>query len=149
MKLKTIEVRGREIEVEVSESGVFFAEVDGERHDAPSLDLLRAKLIRATKKVAISIPFIMWDEGKIRRGVCTGRHGSNRNLLVKWDGQKGSEQVSYWNSDATLSPDHEAAYGLLCEEARRAKKTLEAFEKKHGLDLKALIEEAYRKEGDE
>lgn len=149
MKLKTIEVRGREIEVEVSELGVFFAKVDGTKYEAPSLELLRSKLTRATRKVAIEIPFIMWNEGEIRRGVCTGRHGSNGNLLIKWDGQKGSEQMSYWKSDAVITPDREADYVKLCEEADRAKKALAGFEKKHDLDLKALVEEAYRKEGGE
>src|SRR5258708_5655875 len=124
MKLTTVNVRGQDFAVHVTDQGKFFAELDGDQLTAASLDELRTKLARATliRNKKLAIPFVLWEEGKMRRGVCTGRHATNRNLLVKWDGQKGAEQISrhYGTSDTFIDPNVETEYTELCKAADAA-----------------------------
>jgi hypothetical protein len=146
MKLTTINVRGQDFAVHVTDEGKFFSELDGARIDAASLDELRTKLARATlmRNKKLAIPIIEWHEGKMRRGVCTGRHAANQNLLVKWEGQaKGSEQTGRWNSDTFIDPTVEAEYAELCQADEAAGKACREFEKKHTVDVNKLVNEAY------
>lgn len=144
MKITTIDVRGIKFDVDVNEVGKFGTSYNGEWIKADSLEELREKLLRMTKasQVKISIAFIEWNGKNMRQGVCTGRHGSNRNLLVKYADKKSSEQVSPWSLDHSVDPVHEAAYITLCQQFERAKLAKDEFEKRHRVDVKKLVDKA-------
>lgn len=132
MKLKTIEVRGRKIDVHIDGSGEFAAEYNGQELAAANLNVLVEKLERAVKSAKVSIPFIQWDGEKLRHGTATGIHYGNGNLLIKWDGEKGIEQV-YGIHDA-LHPNLANEYAELCDAVEDAEKRRKAFEDEHGFD---------------
>lgn len=141
MKLKTVEIRGRKIDVHIDGSGEFSAEYNGQELTAANLPVLHEKLERAVKSAKVSIPFIQWDGEKLKRGEATGIHYGNGNLLIKWKGEKGIEQV-YGMRDA-LEPEHFNAYSLLCDAVEIAEKRRKEFEQKYGFDdLKERVKEA-------
>jgi len=62
MKITTITVRGRKIDVDVDSNGDFSAKYNEQEVEAKTLELLREKLERVTKNDKIEpIPFIQWD----------------------------------------------------------------------------------------
>jgi hypothetical protein len=138
-KLTTIDVRGRKFDISVNENGLFGADFSDQWITAPSLEELREKLVRLTKNTKISIPFIEWDGKKMRHGVCTGRHATNRNLLVKYDDNKTSEQASSWNVNA-VDPKVEKDYLAVCVQFEAAARQKTEFEEDHGISLKELID---------
>src|SRR5207237_10661667 len=115
--------------------------LDGDRVYAPSLDELKTKLAsRLTRsKVKVSIPFVRWDDGKLLKGTITGIHASNSNLLVTWDGKKGSEQEYGYGSAKYVSPamaDELARLGKARDDARQA---LDDLIEKHSFNGKEAV----------
>ena len=90
MSKQTVNVSGKEIDWTVSGAGVFKAEIAGEQYEADSLKKLTAMLRDAAKKTPLTIPFVEVSQSyrnedlEIRRGVVTGRHSGNRNLLGRY-----------------------------------------------------------------
>jgi hypothetical protein len=150
MKFDTIEIRGIKIEIWVDSTGQFFADVDDERYAAPTLELLKKKLNDATraKQKNVSIPFVYWyegwdDEGRIVRGVATGIHVGNGNLLVKLKGDDRSEQLSnYRRDEAKFDPKHADELMSLWKAKKAASKAIETFTKAHSINLKDLVMKA-------
>lgn len=141
MKLTTIEIRSKKIDIEVASDGEFSAEFNGQRMKGVTVAALREKLERAVKSAKVSIPFLQWDGEQLRRGACTGIHYGNSNLLIKWDGVKGVEQV--WGLDGAIDPKHLAEYQVLCDAAAAAEANRKRFEEKHGF---GNMKERVRKE---
>lgn len=156
MKLLTdLEVRGRKFEVNVDDTGVFWTKYDGEQLRAVSLDELREKLNRATKSLKLSIRFAMRKDDAVLIGVCTGKHATNRNYLVRWETQRGgplpvNEQLSGWYLEKCVDPEYSAEYSRLCMDVDAAVKIREEFERKHRVNVRAVadaeIENAMRAE---
>lgn len=94
-KLKTVDVRGKQFEVEVTERGDFMATFDGAQVKSETLVGLIEKLEKATKGATIKVAVPLYRLGKngIERGVATGIHAANGNVLIKWDAGD-SEQAS-------------------------------------------------------
>ena len=148
MKLSDIEIKGRKFGVEVDQDdGKFFASLDGDRVYAPSLDELKTKLAgRLTRsKVKVSIPFVRWDEGKLLKGIITGIHASNGNLLVAWDGKKGSEQeYGYKEYINPVVADELARLGKARDDAKQA---LDDLIEKHSFNGKEAVRKAMAEQG--
>lgn len=144
MKITTIDVRGKKFDVDVNEGGSFGTSYKNEWINASSLEDLRGKLLRITKaeQAKLSIGFIEWDGKKMRHGVCTGKHGANRNFLVKYDDKKSSEQVIAWDLEHAIDPVEELHYTKLCLEFERAKLARDTFEKQHRVEVKKIVEKA-------
>lgn len=100
-------LRGRDIDYTVDAQGIFHAEYNGENYQHQTLAGLKDKITVCLKKkpIAIKILQIKTDSDRldIRKGVLVGIHSGNRNLLIKWDGNRGVEQVRSW-SGKILNP---------------------------------------------
>lgn len=85
--MTTIEVGGESIDVIMDSDLTFYAEVDGERHEAASAQALTSKLRALVRQLAVSIPAldIRAHHGGVEITPLTivGIHEGNGNLLVK------------------------------------------------------------------
>jgi hypothetical protein len=142
MKLRTIEIRSRKIDVEVDGSGEFSAEYNGQEIHATTLDLLKEKLDRAVKADKIEpIRFIYFDGEKLKRGACTGIHVGNGNILIKWEGEKGVEQE--YSMRGCLDPERYAEYKKLCDAVIEAEQIRSSYQSHYGFDdLKERVKTA-------
>lgn len=107
---------------------------------------LYAAAMAATKakRVRIAMPVLKLDsrrcrdlsgyESFFRPGTIIGRHASNGNLLVKWEGEPSPEQMSMgYGQDKLFRPmsdDRQREYLALVEQQRKAEKAVEAFEER-------------------
>lgn len=149
MKLTTMEVKGRTLAVNVDAMGDFSAIVgEGVTVHAKTLEELREKIGKAmaTAAVRVNIPVMRNNDGRVQRGAFTGIHGSNGNYLIKWEGEKGTDQISYFSFSSGYSrfidPACEAEYAELVRRSAEADRALESFEKQHFLDIKDLMAKA-------
>jgi hypothetical protein len=147
-RLKKVEVKGKKFDVSISgETGEFFSEFDGEQVRAESLKQLTDKLAsRIARSKRVSIPICMWEKngwndkpGRIRWGTILGLHGSNNNILVKFDDEPRSEQVGYGDF---FEPKDADELKELSEALDGAEKALESFKKKHEIDAREKVREA-------
>lgn len=154
MKLCKRNIRGQDVDIEIYDNGEFGAEVEGQQIHDKSLDGLVERLNRAMRQtsVKVAIRFVRWYEGKLKHGTITGIHASNRNLLVKWEGQKGVDQEYTWSQSEylALSNDEEETFVHLCVAHDRAQDAVAAFIKAHRFDgvkaVKDAIEDSLAKE---
>jgi len=155
MKVTRYNSREQLVDIDVNEYGTFSATVDGVKLEAKSLEDLKPKIDRATKQeqARVAIPFVRYvkdswrkDGGKFKRGFITGLHASNSNLLVKFEGEKGSTQ-EYIGEYLKLTPEQEVEYQQLVLAAEAAAKLQDAFEKKHSFDGKEAVQKALAKVG--
>lgn len=145
-KLKKIDVKGKKFDVCVNDEGNFFADFDYEQVSAESLKQLTDKLAsRITRTKRVNIPFCMWQQqswtdepGKVRTGIIFGIHGSNGNLLVKYDDEKGSEQVSYGDF---FDPSDTGELKRLAEAVQAAERAFSKFKDEHEIDAKTKVRE--------
>lgn len=87
MHLTNIDVRGKSVPVDVSESGVFTATFADETFEAGSLAQLHNNLVDALIASRADVPFVSKSG---RRGRMRGFHAGNYDVLVTWeDGTKG------------------------------------------------------------
>ena len=153
-ELKKIEVKGKKFQVSISDEGKFFAEYDREQISAESLKQLTDKLAsRIKKSKRVNIPICMWEKeswsdkpGKIRTGTIIGIHGSNDNILVKFDDEQKSEQISYGDF---FDPADAAELKRLCQALNDAEQAFENFKKKHEIDAKEKVRAALGETGDD
>lgn len=143
MKLTTITVRGVDFDVSVDDRGKFSVNFDGRPLTADSLAELTIKLNRATRSAKIAIEFAALREHKVTRGVCTGKHASNHNLLVKWETGE-NEQLSSWDLRACVTPDAETVAKYQGHESAvaAAVKARDEFVKAHAVNLRAAVDAA-------
>lgn len=142
-----IRASARAFEVTVNSGGFFQVEVDGADLHAPSFKELEAKVTKHLK-LKLSIRFCRldgdrWDsddkEKKLRRGVITGIHSGNDNLLIKWDDEKKIDQ-SYTHSEyLRLTEKEEQAYLALHRAYVKACADLERFREEHAIDVREEI----------
>ena len=145
-KLKQIEVKGKKFHIFVNDEGKFFSDFDGDQVSAESLKQLTDKLgSRIKHSQRVSIPICMWEKeswsdrpGKIRTGVILGIHGSNNNILVKFDDEPKSEQVGYGDF---FDPKHANELKRLAEALNDADQAFENFKKKHEIDAREKVRE--------
>lgn len=95
----TFNIRGRKIPVSVDDGdGKFYAEIDGDEVTRGTLQSLRATLSSRAAKEAVETPIISveesWESGKlkIKKGVVTGKHSGNGNLLLRYEGEDTTRQ---------------------------------------------------------
>jgi hypothetical protein len=146
-KLKKIEVKGKKFEISINEEGQFFAEFDNEQLRAESLKQLIDKIAsRISRSKRVAIPICMWEKeswndkpGKIRTGTIVGIHGSNNNILVKFDDEAKSQQVGYGDF---FDPKDADELTRLSETLTAAEKAFEEFKKGHEIDARAKVSEA-------
>lgn len=148
----TMEVRGHDFEVEVR-GGYFQARHDDVEYTDTTWEGLRGRLMRATKQAAakVAIDFVTMAGGKPERGIVTGQHAANRNLLVTWPDRKGTaarQQLAGYNLNPCLRPlsaDELSEWVRLAGEARDARDRLGAFEGERKIDPRKAVQDALDK----
>lgn len=135
----TVEIRGREFEVRVTNAGEFVAEYGDDTLRANTLEQLKAALDRAAKREKIApIPFLYWTGEKMRSGKVHGTRANSSHLVVVYDDEKRPTQE--WHLDGTVPPEFADEYRALCDACVAATAAREAFEELHGFDMREEIE---------
>jgi len=153
-EFKKIDVKGKKFQTSISDEGEFFAEYDHEQIRAESLKQLTSKLAsRIKKSKRVAIPICMWEKeswndepGKIRTGTIIGIHGSNDNILVKFDDEQKSEQISYGDF---FDPADADELKRLAEAVNDADQAFDEFKKRREIDAKEKVREALGDTGDD
>lgn len=157
----TLNVRGTEVSVDLvtwenaSAAGASFnASIAGKEVTAPTLAELRDKLTALTKRraVKVSIPFgqlTQYGYGqtrrlRFRRGRLTGIHAGTDNLLVKWDDNGGTDQLTRSGGVAyrELTGAQVDELLRLTDAVESAQRELRAFDDAHTLQLREAVEAA-------
>lgn len=152
----TIEVRGQQMKVQVTDSGTWVADFAGKEWGAPTKDELRAVLMRATakqaKRVSVLFDRLSYNLGgrvpQIRRYKAVGIHQGNGNLLIQEEiaGEfGGAEQDTSRYSTTNLKPldsTQRTTYLNRLAAQRVANDAVAQFEKDHGLKLREAVEAA-------
>lgn len=101
-----ISAKGRRFIVEIDSKGVFYTTVDGEQVTAPLFETLKTKVasLLGTKPLNVPIVYLSRHSTKYeaKKGLITTIHSGNGNLMVRWDGHKGSEQFSEYGASQDL-----------------------------------------------
>jgi hypothetical protein len=149
-KLTDLEIKGKTIAVYIDDRGQFTANIDPEvTIHADTLEKLKENVTRGmtVKAAKIDIRAIRWQGAEMEHGSFTGVHAANGNYLWKVDGKKGVEQI--WDSHASdflpEEPECVKQYQTLCETAEKAVKARNDFERKHHIDIRAVISAALNK----
>jgi hypothetical protein len=144
-KFASKEIRGRKIDLYVSSGGKFNADWDDETIECPTVGALLEKLSKITK-VNLGIKFCRWDDGVLKHGVITGLHGANGNILVRLEGEKGSQQEYTYTNDngkyLKLTKEQEAEYTGLQKALEAAQTAVEEFDAAHSFNASKVIKEA-------
>lgn len=134
----------------VDDRGKWEAEHAGRRLHHETRDKLEAALKRLTKQttVPVEVPFLCVEKLdtrgiKFRRGVATGIHSANGNVLVTWKTSHGDvkEQLSHSGFQMVFLPgdtseDDVKLLHQLVQDAARAANALREFERAHGITVK-------------
>jgi hypothetical protein len=142
-KFDTRTIRGKKVELYVSTTGMFNANLDGNNLESKTITDLVEEIDKALK-CKVSIPFHRWDDGRLVNGVVTGVHGRTKNYLLRIDGK--SSQEYYYSSNAgkflRLSPGEESEYTALKQAEAAAEEASLKFEREHRIDVPKEIEKA-------
>jgi len=148
---------GVTVQITVNEHDSWKAEHGGKVLRASTRSDLVDKITRAirqtTVKVEVPITLVInkgTDGIKFRRGVATGIHGSNGNVLVTWQSTRGDvkEQVtgSAFGRENPIFGDVPievlSEYGDLVKALAEATYAEREFRDKHEIDLKQTVEQA-------
>ena len=134
-----VEIRGREFEVRVTNSGEFVAEYGDDTLREITLEKLKAALDRACKREKIApIPFLFWTGEKMRSGKVHGIRANSSHLVVVYDDEKRPTQE--WHLDGTVPPEFADDYQKLCDACVAATAARESFEELHGFNIREEIE---------
>ena len=152
--LKQIDVKGKKFAVSITDKGEFVSDYEGDQVRAESLKSLTEKLAgRISRSRRVSISVCMWEKeswhdkpGRIRTGTILGLHSSNRNLLVKFDDESKSEQISYGDF---FDPKDADELKRLAEMLNAAEKAFEKFKEEHEIDAKAKVREVLGVSGED
>jgi hypothetical protein len=147
-QITRLDIRGTEVPVEVSSHGHFSGRIGDEWFEADTLGALREKLMMASRKAAagVKVPFTQMHNNEIRHGVATGRHASQRRILVTWDdGKKG--QLETWGNPAImwrLQAHEESELRDLMAAERDAREALAAFIAARRTDMGVKVDRAVK-----
>lgn len=149
-----MEVRGTRYEIQVDEAGNWSTIVGSERISVASRDYLRDKLLELTAKasVVVAIPFVLLNGGAMSketcRGVVTGIHAGNGNLLVQWTSGRQAGQKTQWTPsyqdvvmEGATSEGTVRAWHELLDAKHKAASNLTEFERLRKIDLRKLAVE--------
>lgn len=131
MKDVTINVNGKDIAWDLTKSGIFHAEMAGEKYEAETLKKLTDILRSASKKTPLNIPCVeltsRWQTDTLdtRKGIVLSRHSGNGNLIVKFDDGDTGQFKSYRGLLLTGAVDLERLHALFS--AKKA--AVEAYDK--------------------
>lgn len=136
--------------VQVNDRGFFVAAHKGEVLSDATFEGLRAKLHFAARKekVKLSIPVVRLDETQAVRGVIASFHGGTDNPMIRWQGEKGAQQVSSgWgqllDGDKLSDEDlHEAQVAIAT--IAECRERIRAIRAKAPFDLRTVRRVAYR-----
>jgi hypothetical protein len=153
MKFGSVEVKGKKFDIEVGSDGKFGTNSDGSWLKADTLDQLKTKLATqiSRAKLKLSIPFCRWVAGgRLRKGIITGIHASNNNILVKFDDEKTTEQEDIWYSGgAYIDPEHAGELDRLGKACMKASQEYDDFVDKHKFNAKEAVRKAMGNKADE
>lgn len=160
-KFRDVEVGGKAHEVFIQSDGQFMIVLDGSKVTDKTYDgVVRKAQARVKLKIAdFKLPFvavehceaISWHNGhkpELRKGVATGLHNSNNNILVRWSDQKDAEQMSGYRHGMILhelSVNEEARFNKLLKTWWKAREEFIEFLAKHEIELKQEVEDGIRK----
>lgn len=136
----TISIGVSKVEWTVDEEGEFFAEFEGETYKHITLKGLTDKLRAIAKRKPLDIPFVQFEERwnhnepQVRRGVVTGVHSGNRNLLVRYDNDV-TDQVSRHGRDLLRGDVDTEKLQALWKAKEDARAAYEAFTREHALEI--------------
>lgn len=150
----TLDVRGVTYDVELNETGHFYADAGGQTYHAESVEKLREKLVKATRASKLDIRFCRpKKDGSVAYGTVTGLHASNRSLLVHWNEGSREQIPSYQCNDMLepLSHDQAAELFALVSAANAAAGRVVTFKLEHRIDVVKAAKNAIEapEEGDE
>lgn len=152
----TISKHGIELPVFVDEDGNWSVTHAGRYLHSGTKDGLAAqvgKLIK-TATVKVNIPFTVLSRNAfrtavgVRRGVATGIHSANGNVLARWDSGEAEQLGSVGHNYGTmgdLTPEQAAEWVRLDVAQQRAAQTLHDFERAHILSLTHAVKTAVDK----
>jgi hypothetical protein len=139
-------VRGRKINFSVDEkTGQFRASHEGVDYKGDTLAAIKAALELDLKKKPLSVRFVEVSEdynGKVSilKGVITGKHSGNGNVLVKYDGEERTEQHGSWRGRGLLKGDTDVKKLEELRAARdHAEKEFNAFIAKSAIDTDKIV----------
>jgi hypothetical protein len=138
-------VRGRTIKVDIDDKGVFSAELNGEKFQNKTLEGLKGVINRRLASKPLSIRVIDASEGyynkpTYRRGTIIGKHSSNGNLLIKWDGKDRAEQEGRYGSGLLKETADIEELKRLRKAAKDADAAVEKFIEENSFDRSTLPE---------
>lgn len=159
------EVRKHDIEVWFTGTQ-FRSDFEGKQYSHTKLEDLIENLKEATRRAAVKleIPFSYQRGQKILDGVITGIHGSNRNILVRWNEDPNptrsrlrsksalTEQLSHSYNDPFYQPLDEAKKNellALLQAERDAEAAVRRFNIENKIDPVRVIEVALETGRDE
>lgn len=139
-----IRVRNQEFDIQSNyDHTLLKAEVEGQDIAASTLPLLIKDITRLLEVPRAAVPVMtlmtpdswMNKTGKIvfRKGILTGVHAGNNNLLIKWDGSKTASQSSSIGSDVfkNLTPEQQSKLQRLFDIKKAAAEEWERERRKY------------------
>lgn len=139
-----VTVGGKKIEARIDAKGIFRAEWNGEDYEHVTLQGLKDALARQIKKKPVAIPVLNIDEYaddslKIVKGVVTGRHSGNGNLLVRFEGNRSPEQFRPYRSGGLLKGSADVKeLRRLYDSMKAARKAFDDFKEECAFDSEVL-----------
>lgn len=116
-------VRDKYYKVDLDWHGKFTATVNGSVVESTTRSGLEEAIKRMTKEkhITVSYPFCAFDREEVIRGVATGVHTGNGNVIVKWEGGK-TEQINAYHRSSYMR-------NLTATEVTKLKKLSAAYSK--------------------
>lgn len=156
-KVKTINVDGVKVDITVTGSGMFYAQLDGEGFQKPTLkelEELMRKMIRNRGKLSIEATLVEivdgWrHEGKVEfeNIVITGTHAGNNNILYR-DANGHTSQLRGYNDGRLckrLSTDEKKELVALVVARNKATAAVDEWVKGRTINAAKTIDEARKK----
>lgn len=143
-----VTVQNTSYDIYVTDTGTFLTYFDGNRLHAESrakvVEQLTKEAKKKTAKVAVPFTTIGWKGSKpvIQRGIATGIHSSNHNVLVRWVDTGKTEQVDRYGGReymGELTTRDAEIWTELIEARQAAQKALDTFQKEHKLNLRDAV----------
>jgi hypothetical protein len=149
-KFATKNIRGKKVELFVGAEGTFNATVNEQELEAKTVEELIAQISKELTSNFTPISFHRWHDGKLKHGTVTGIHASTKNMIVKWDGEKGSSQESKFYSSAGrflhLTAVEQEEYTRMQSALEAATKKLEKYEADHAIEIAEEVEKSLKAE---
>jgi hypothetical protein len=150
IEVHPLEVRGQKIRVWLDGLGMFRATLDSGNDyiQAATREGLSGKLSAALREASVQVQVRfskMASGGRLTRGIATGIHAGNGNVLVTWaDGSKG--QLDKYQGSRAIMDDMDDADALdaerLSHAVAAASRAYASFAQKHEFDLHKAVADA-------